>query len=102
MACWICTFGSACSSILEPKRAMRYFQPLTNGFAIVRVLSRRRLPRVGLPDQSWQPAATPSHRTPGAPDHGHAGARVGRFADRESADQDRLGLALPGRDELRR
>ncbi|SLI00548.1 Uncharacterised protein [Mycobacteroides abscessus subsp. abscessus] len=34
IACWICTFGSACSSILESKRAIRYFQALTNGLAI--------------------------------------------------------------------
>src|SRR4051794_40970315 len=34
MACWICTLGSAYSSILAPKSAIRYFQLLTNGFAI--------------------------------------------------------------------
>src|SRR2546429_296673 len=34
IACWICTFGSAYSSILAPNSAIRYRQPLTNGFAI--------------------------------------------------------------------
>jgi hypothetical protein len=34
IACWICTFGSAYSSILAPNSAIRYLQPLTNGFAI--------------------------------------------------------------------
>src|SRR3712207_3437506 len=34
MACWICTFGSACSSILDENAAMRYFQNFTNGLAI--------------------------------------------------------------------
>ena len=34
MACWICTFGSACSSIFDENDAIRYFQNFTNGLAI--------------------------------------------------------------------
>src|SRR5271156_7108248 len=34
MACWICTFGSACSSIFELNSAMTYFHALTNGLAM--------------------------------------------------------------------
>ena len=40
IACWIWTFGSAYSSILAPNSAIRYLQPLTNGFAISAVLSQ--------------------------------------------------------------
>src|SRR5699024_10508219 len=35
VACWICTLGSAFSSILVSKDAIRYFQPLLNGLAMV-------------------------------------------------------------------
>src|SRR5271165_3584376 len=34
MACWICTLGSACSSIFELNSAMTYFHALTNGLAM--------------------------------------------------------------------
>src|SRR5438270_10476494 len=34
MACWICTFGSACSSIFDENAAIMYFQNFTNGLAI--------------------------------------------------------------------
>src|SRR5690606_16119052 len=34
MACWICTFGSACSSILLENAAIRYFQNFTNGLGL--------------------------------------------------------------------
>src|SRR4051794_34667449 len=34
MACWICTFGSAYSSIFELNSAAMYFHALTNGLAM--------------------------------------------------------------------
>src|SRR5919206_5262838 len=34
MACWICTLGSAYSSIFDENAAMRYFQAFVNGLAI--------------------------------------------------------------------
>src|SRR6478736_3900536 len=41
MACWICTFGSAYSSTLDEKSAIRYFHALVNGFAMM--MSSRQL-----------------------------------------------------------
>src|SRR3954471_17891104 len=47
MACWICTFGSAYSSTFDENSAIRYFQALLNGFAMVN--SSRLLARYGTP-----------------------------------------------------
>src|SRR5258705_7573989 len=47
MACWICTLGSACSSILALNSAIRYFHALTNGLAIGQLHLRCCVRRVG-------------------------------------------------------
>ena len=59
IACWICTFGSAYSSIFAPNSAIRYFQPLTNGFAML------SCPLCGIP-VTRSPAIAPSLH-PGSP-----------------------------------
>src|SRR3954452_9579880 len=95
-ACWICTFGSAYSSIFAPNSAIRYLKPLVKGFAIVRcplsppVVCAARTGTRALPARlpSWQASARSS---PGLGDNpGSEDDKMGRIWHSDPDDVEML------------